>query len=249
MTVKTAQYSLRMLNLLRHWPAVCEVCDRWPSQTVCQPCRQRHAPVLPRCPGCALPLAPGLHTCVRCVESPASALDRCLARVDYTYPWVNVIAEFKFKQQPAWAGHLAKLMLEDELAQELLHSADLIAPIPLPASRLRERGYNQAWELARHLHSQTSAAGEAVPDLLLRAETIHTQHDLPRHQRFEHAQQVLSGNPARTQHISNAHVLLIDDVMTTGATLQAAATLLRFAGAASVKALVFARTPVSVNME
>jgi ComF family protein len=238
-----------MLNLLRHWPAVCEVCARWPAQAVCTACRASHAPIRPRCPGCALPLAPGLQQCASCTQARQRPLDQCLARVDYNYPWVDMVAQFKFHGQAAWARHLAELMLEADETPAWLLEADLMAPIPLPMTRLRERGYNQAWELVRHLRRQTHPTGRALPDLLLRADTAQTQHALPRAERFEHARHAFSVNPKHQARLHNAHVLLVDDVMTTGATLQAAAELLRQAGASSVKALVFARTPTPENME
>lgn len=188
-------------------------------------------------------MAPGLELCIRCVEAPGRALARCTARMDYAYPWMDLIARFKFQEQPAWAGTLAALMAETSEAQQLLAQADLLAPIPLSAARLRERGFNQAWELVRQLKRHAPGQPGTLPDLLLRAETEHLQHTLPRNERFTHARAALRANPKHSHHLQQAHVLLVDDVMTTGATLEAAAHTLLAAGAATVSAMVFARTP------
>jgi len=125
----------------------------------------------------------------------------------------------------------------------LLAHADLLAPIPLSASRLRERGYNQAWELIRHIKRHAPKQQNAIANLLLRTETDHLQHTLPRDERFAHARAILRANPKHRPAMQGAHVLLVDDVMTTGATLEAAAHTLLEAGAAKVSAMVFARTP------
>jgi ComF family protein len=233
-----------MLSLLARlpWPASCEVCNRWPSAAICSHCLDRYAALQPRCPGCALPMAPGLPLCVRCREGPPRALDRCVARVSYSYPWADAVARLKFQGQPAWAAEMARLMLQDPVAHTLLDECDLVTPIPLPLDRLLERGYNQAWELVRHLRRQAGPF-DALHDLLLRAATDHTQHSLTRGERLTHAGQVLAVNPSHADALAGKKVLLVDDVMTTGATLNSAAALLRQAGARAVYGWVFARTP------
>lgn len=229
------------------WPAVCEVCGTWPAEPVCNVCLHELGQLRRRCPGCALPLAPGLVLCIRCVESPQRQLRRCSARVDYTYPWTGIIARFKFQGQPAWAATLASLMLETDEAQQWLCETDLLAPIPLSTSRLRERGFNQAWELVRHIKRQAPKRVRTLPDLLLRHETAKLQHTLARDERFSHARAALQVNTLQADAVRQAHVLLVDDIMTTGATLEAAAHTLLASGAASVSALVFARTPGPVD--
>ena len=233
-----------MLSLLARlpWPASCEVCNRWPSAPLCSDCLDRYATLQHRCPGCALPMAPGLPLCVRCREGPPRALDRCLARVSYRYPWADTVARLKFQGQPAWAAEMARLMLQDPAARALLGESDLVAPIPLPLERLLERGYNQSWELVRHLNRQAGPF-EALHDLLQRTATDHTQHSLRRGERLAHAGQVLALNPRHAHAVAGQTVLLVDDVMTTGATLNSAAALLRQAGARGVCGWVFARTP------
>jgi ComF family protein len=233
-----------MLSLLARlpWPASCEVCNRWPSSALCSHCLDQYATLQHRCPGCALPMAPGLSLCVRCREGPPRPLDLCLARVPYSYPWADTVARLKFQGQPAWAAEMARLMLQDPGAQVLLGQCDRVAPIPLPLDRLLDRGYNQAWELVRHVH-RLAGPFDAAHDLLLREATDHTQHSLPREERLTHARQVFKVNPRHAHTVAGQAVLLVDDVMTTGATLNSAAALLRQAGARAVYGWVFARTP------
>ncbi len=186
-------------------------------------------------------MAPGLSRCLPCREAKPGPLYRCLARVDYSHPWSGLVA--RLKHEPAWARHLALLLADTPGLPELLGEVELIAPIPLSPARLRERGYNQTWELTRALRRLLPGKIEAVPDLLLRRPQTAVQHELERAQRFANMAQAYAVVPARQSRLHQRHVLLVDDVMTTGATLEAAAAVLRQAGAARVSALVFARTP------
>ena len=233
---------MKTLSGLRlSWPASCEICARWPARPVCAACLERHGHTTLRCPGCALPMAPGLPRCLRCREAGPGRLHRCLARVDYAHPWSGLVA--RLKREPAWARQLAQLLADTPGLPELLDEVDLIAPVPLSHDRLRERGYNQAWELVRHLRRLLPGSALAVPDLLLRHENAGVQHELERAQRFANMERAYTVAPARRSRPPRDHVLLVDDVMTTGATLEAAAAVLLEAGAARVSALVFARTP------
>ncbi len=235
----------------RSWlfPAVCEVCARWPAQPVCQACLDVHARALTRCPTCALPMAPGLDGCIRCREGPPRRLERCVARVSYEHPWTDLIGRFKFQGEPAWAGLFAGLMRTAPEAEALLAGADLIAPVPISTERLRERGYNQAWELVKALRRQAPAVRQlqASPDLLEHRALQQPQHALPRAERFDNARRAFTLHPRHAAGVAGARVLLVDDVMTTGATLEAAAERLLDHGAASVSALVFARTPAPMT--
>lgn len=121
-------------------------------------------------------------------------------------------------------------------AEPLLEAADWLVPVPLALPRLRERGFNQAWELARQLH-----AGKANAGLLLRVRAGDAQHALGRDARLRNLKGAFAPDPLRRSQLEGKRVLLIDDVMTTGATLHASAAALRGAGVASVSALVLAR--------
>jgi ComF family protein len=236
-----------MLRLLHRLPlpTLCAVCRTWGREAVCPDCCGQYARLLPRCPQCALALAPGLALCSRCTEAGPGPLAQCVARVSYEWPWVDVVAQFKFRAQPAWAHALAQLMLQNPLAHDLLTQADGLLPIPLSPARQAERGYNQAWELVREL--QRACGLPALPTALLHRETRQVQHELGRAARLAHAQQAFAVDPRQRSAIKGRHWVLVDDVLTTGATLQAAARHLLDAGAARVSALVFARTPAPLQ--
>lgn len=151
------------------------------------------------------------------------------------------MAEFKFQGQSAWGHDMAQLMLEQPGAFDMLSASDLIVPIPLSRGRLLHRGYNQAWELAKHLALAVGRPSRS--DLLIRLETTQLQHRLSQDQRHHHASRAFAVRPEAVGQIRDLSLVLIDDVMTTGATLESAARCLTAAGARQVEALVFARTP------
>lgn len=169
-----------------------------------------------------------------------------MAALDYAYPWNQLIHRFKFKGEVAWAQWLAGLMWQAPGTAPLLAATDWWLPIPLSLPRLGERGYNQSWELVKALaplHASASLKQKARADWLLKLAHTSAQHDLNRAARLRNLGTAFAIAPHALPHMANAHVLLVDDIMTTGATLHAAAQALRRGGAASVSALVLARTP------
>lgn len=114
--------------------------------------------------------------------------------------------------------------------------------MPLSADRLRTRGFNQAWELARRL-----SPGKADPALLLRIRDTAPQSALDRAARLRNLQHAFAVEPRRASAIAGRHVVLVDDVMTSGASLYTAAAALRQAGATRVTGLVLARAELAEN--
>ncbi len=222
------------------WPSQCRVCGQWPARPLCTACRQRFAPVRPRCPHCAAPLD-GASPCPCLTQPVEPALTACAVGVDYAYPWDRLIARFKFQGEPGWAQPFAKLMLDAPGAIALLDGADWIAPVPLTPARLAERGHHPPWELAKaiaRLHPRPLRA-----DILTRLSDGPAQHRLARQERLRNLRGAFTAPIESLSRLRDTRVLLVDDVTTTGATLAAAAQALRAAGAARVDALVFARTP------
>lgn len=217
-------------------PGRCAICRHWPSDPVCETCIARFAQPRLRCLGCALPLAGGAWRCGACLQQPPP-LTRCLAAVDYGWPWRELVGRFKFNDQPGWAGPLAWLMRGSTWAEDTLNEADGVLPIPLSRERLAERGYNQSWLLARRL-----APNKADGSLLLRIRHTPPQRTLPRAERLGNLKGAFAIDPLRSREVRGQRLLLVDDVMTSGASLHAAAQVLLQAGAAQVNALVLART-------
>jgi ComF family protein len=183
------------------------------------------------CLRCALPL-PQPGTCGHCLESPPP-LGETHAVFDYAFPLDRLLPRLKFHRDFA-AGRVLAHCMGERLA--LLPRPDAIIPIPLHHARLRGRGYDQALELARPL-----AHAMRLPLLdraLVRRKTTRAQSRLDadaRQRNLRDAFQVSSGVPMP------AHVVLVDDVMTTGATLHAAARSLHQAGVRRVDAWICAR--------
>jgi len=233
--------------LLESLPATCQVCAAWPAQPVCEACIRRFAVPRFRCRACAAVLPGDLALCGACHTSPeAPPLAQCLAAVDYAYPWDSLIARFKFRSEPGWAKPFAQRMLQVPGALSLLQSCALVVPVPLTVQRLGERGYNQAWELVKALQRLAPGpVGSTLATALVRLGETPDQHSLGREARLRNLRGVFAAHPLHAQQLVGHHVLLVDDVTTTGATLHTAAQALQQAGAARVSALVFARTASS----
>lgn len=217
-------------------PSQCAVCHAWPAQPLCEACVARFAQPRPRCGGCALPVPAGVERCGACIKETPS-LDLCLAAVPYEYPWSSLITRYKFGTSPGWSAALALLMRSTPWAEPALEAADLVLPLPLSHERLRQRGFNQALELARHL-----APGKTRADVLQRLRDTPAQSALPREARLRNVRGAFGVAEDRAREVAGRHVLLVDDVMTSGATLFGAAHALRAAGAARITGLVLART-------
>lgn len=233
-----------LLQTTPPWPAVCQVCGQWPAKPVCEACVRRFAPTRQRCKTCAAPLAQASNLCGNCLTRTApTPLGHCLAAVDYAYPWDDLIARFKFRDEPGLAGALAARMLATAGVKDLIASSDWLVAVPLKPQRLMSRGYNQAWELVKALRARLTDAPAGLPDALVRLGDAPDQHSLPREQRLRNLRGAFVSAPQRVEALRGKRVLLVDDVSTTGTTLHSAALALRQAGATQVHGLVVARTP------
>ena len=202
------------------------------GQDLCAACHAQLPVNLHGCPRCAIPMViPG--TCGRCLRQ-APLLQAACGAFLYRPPLDRLLPRFKFHQDLAAGRLLAQLMLPHVARAG---RPDVLVPVPLHHSRLRQRGYDQALELARPL-----AAGLALPleaDLLRRHRRTAAQSDLGALARRRNLRGAFS---VRERGPLPRHVALVDDVMTTGATLHAAALALRRAGVERVDAWVCART-------
>jgi ComF family protein len=183
--------------------------------------------------------------CPQCLRSPLP-LAACWAAVDYVYPWSELLGRYKFAQDTGLSGPLVDLLLHTPgvgPALADLQAPDWLLPLPLSAQRLAERGYNQAWELCKLLHRRSRCRAGLSARLLLRLRHTQAQSELPRDARQLNVRGAFLVDPLAAGQLQGRRVMLVDDVMTTGASLAAAATALLEAGARSVSALVIARTP------
>lgn len=229
----------RALGALPNRCAVCHVGGSGPEARLCGDCLARFAPPRPRCERCALPLPGAASICGRCLREPPPWA-RAVAACDYGYPWDGLLGALKFEAAIDLAPVLA-LQLARAVEARALPAVDVLLPVPLAPLRLRERGYNQALLLARPL-ARRFGLRVAVDALQRPVETPH-QIALPREQRAANVRGAFLVDRAAAAALRGRHVAVIDDVMTTGATIGEVTRVLRDAGVASVQAWVFARTP------
>jgi ComF family protein len=194
----------------------------------------------PQCRLCGYPMPhalPDAPLCPACAAEPP-AYDRARAALRYDEDSRRLILAFKHADRtditPALGRWLARA------GSELLAEADVIAPVPLHRWRLLRRGYNQAALLANALAPAVSVA--VVPDLLQRVRATASQQGLSGRARLEN---ITAGafrlHPWHRRRVEGRRVVLVDDVLTTGATVGACACVLRRAGASQIDILTLAR--------
>ena len=204
---------------------------------VCRNCWASVQPIiLPVCDACGdpLPRAIDSQVCHSCSLRPR-VIDRARAIGEYDGTLRDIIHALKYQQRLSVARGLAALMRSP--GRELLEAADLAVPVPLHRRRERTRGFNQAHELARHL-------GLPVGPVLVRARHTASQVELPADRRHANVQGAFTLRGrwiGRSAGVKGQTIVLVDDVSTTGSTLEACASVLKEAGAAQVYALTAAR--------
>jgi ComF family protein len=187
-----------------------------------------------------LPVTAGVLVCGACLAAPPP-FDTALARVDYAFPWDRLITTFKFHAALDLAPIFATAIVAARNAHDPGEAPAFIVPVPLSDTRLRERGYNQAWELARRVGRRIGCHADA--HLLLRIRDTPHQLDLPPDEREGNVRGAFAVEPRRLGELRGRAIAVVDDVMTTGSTAAEIARVLKQAGAASVAIWVVARTP------
>ncbi len=191
------------------------------------------------CAKCGIPLdgeEDGDVHCDGCLHAPP-AWDRGAAAVLYDGTGRRVALALKHGDRLDLAKPLARWMAR--AGRDLIAEAEVVAPVPLHWSRLVRRQFNQAAELAR----QRAISGKAVlvPDLLVRTRATRLQDGMDREERFDNQRDAFAVRERRVPAVRDRTVLLVDDVLTSGATLSGCAEALRQAGARNVNVLVLAR--------
>ena len=201
------------------------------SHGLCSACF-KDLPSLPiaHCPQCALP-SPEAHLCGHCLRSPP-AFDLTYGLFSYEYPVDAMLQRYKYQHRLSMAARFAELMAIKIKCNTI---PDLLIPMPLHPLRLRERGFNQSLEIAkqlnRHLHIEVDISCQRV-------KAAPPQASLPLKARVKNMKNAF----ACKRRYDGLRIALIDDVMTTGASMNELAKTLKAAGAEHVECWVIART-------
>lgn len=234
-------FSASLLRALpgRLLPGACALCGANDGGLLCAPCRDRHfGHATLRCMRCAIGLSVPGPLCGRCVAQ-APAFDASFAAATYEAPVDALVQALKFREQLPLASAFA-LLLQQAVPRDAFADADLMLAVPLSAERLAERGFNQAQEIAKPL-----ARAWRLPlmtEACVRVRDTEPQSALPPDERRDNMRGAFA--VARREAIKGRHLLVVDDVMTTGHTLDALAACLKRNGATRVTNIVFARTPL-----
>jgi ComF family protein len=218
--------------LSRLFPELCPGCRGPTSAGFCSPCRAELARVADACPGCGLPKpvrhCPRLQTHWR--------LEHVLAPYDYAFPMDRHIVALKFQGARRLGRALGLLLAEDARRLPAERRIDGLVPVPLHGARLRERGYNQSFEIARAVAAELS-----VPLLVAGVRRPRATAPQSGPNAAERYRNVRDAFDVRAD-VAGRRLAVVDDVITTGATANALAARLSQAGAAAVDAWAVART-------
>lgn len=227
------------------WPARCAACGAFvaPDRAFCLACEVSLVSVGPACVGCGLPLDSGASreaVCLGCRARPWP-FSRAWAAMAYGGSLTEAILRFKHGGERHLARPLATLM-SPLVGAAVQAGIDCLCPVPLHRIRLRQRGFNQALELLRVARQNLPRSSETAllfNELQRVRDTPALGHESPSARR-----RILAGafTVARPSRVAGRRILVLDDVMTTGATLAECARVLLRAGAADVQVAALART-------
>lgn len=187
-----------------------------------------------QCPQCAINISLKHHQiCGTCLQTPP-AFDQTIAMMRYAFPINALLQAYKYEHRLPLAHFFASLFIKEYQFTE--KAIDCLVPMPMHPKRLQERGFNQALEIARLL----SRAYQIPLDFRACTRTKNTppQASLALKQRINN----MAGAFACNTDFTGRHIAIIDDVMTTGASMHALASVLKKAGAKTVECWVIART-------
>jgi ComF family protein len=217
----------------RIFPRNCLLCGAVSgSQSICRGCQDDlpwHRQ--PQCPQCATPTLHG-QVCGACLRKPPT-FDRTHAALLYAFPLDRMIPRLKYQAQLAIAPALGECLAQ---AVQNVPRPDRLIPMPLHARRIRERGFNHATEIAREVAKRL--------ELPLDLASCQRNRDTPPQMGLKHdaRRRNVRGAFACSGDVSGLHIALVDDVMTTGTSLDELAKTLKRAGAREVSCWVVART-------
>ena len=226
------------------YPELCQICSHEHAAAtegfVCGACRQKAQVVKPPfCKRCGLPFPGDISTTFTCTNCHEMELHFSSARSAVLAEGVvrEIIHRYKYRQGIWFEPFLGELLVRQAASIIKQEGWDMIVPVPLHPARRRERDFNQAERMARYLSDSTALPVNA--SLLRRIEPTPTQTRLNRRERAENMRRAFDVQPDR--ELDGERVVLVDDVLTTGATTNACAGILLDAGAGEVCVWTVAR--------
>jgi ComF family protein len=211
----------------------CALCAGACESLVCEACALALPRIANACAQCGIPLPMGDRMCGLCLRD-RHAFDDAFAAFEYRFPIDRLVQRFKYAGDLALGRWLADNLAEIASRRE---APDLVVATPLSATRLRHRGFNQALVIAGHVARTLRLRCEV--EAVAKARDTPPQEGLDRRERLANLRDVFTCS----RQLAGAHVALVDDVITTGATADAIARALRVAGASRVSVWAVARTP------
>jgi len=233
------------------FPSHCVFCEKIISKDAlfCNDCWVKLQFITdPKCKICAYPFDFQLDydaanpICASCLIKKPS-YDKALTIFRYNHVLKKIIGDLKYRDQTFLAKKFTKILIDK--AQNEIANCDLIVAVPLHQKRLRKRKFNQAVLLCRNL-VKFFPKKSFYPDFLLRVKNTAPQVELRKKQRQKNLKRVFLLNKKYQDLVKNKKILLVDDVMTTGATLENCAKELKKAGAKTVVVLTIAKTVFSL---
>lgn len=235
------------------WPRRCAACKalvlHQPEMCLCEPCMEtlRTVDAKQSCARCALPFSETTHldsltprTCSDC-KRIAPVFESITAAYQYGGALTHAVHQLKWSQRDDLARPLGSLLAPSLLM--CLDQADVLIPVPLHRSRLVQRGYNQAALLAYQARLFCNAGIPILNHTLLRCTKTDPSGTKGPEERFHQVKDAFVVPSCKIHSIKDKHILLVDDVVTTGATAQACSLTLLGAGAKQVRVLTLCRTP------
>ncbi len=226
-------------------PAQCALCGIGCPEVLCPPCRVQYLgqgweQARSRCRQCANPLADVATLCGRCLRQ-RPAYDATITAFDYAAPVDQLLLQLKFGARLALAPLFAQLLYDAVQRQPGWQRPQLLCPVPLGPARLAERGFNQALEIARPLARLLQLPLQ--PRLAQRVRDTRAQSGVAPQERQANLAHAFAIAPEHGALLHACHVGIVDDVMSSGHTVNALAAACKSAGAARVSIFVVARTP------
>ena len=228
-----------LLNLL--FPAKCLICNSYHTQTeICGECWGKFTFITkPYCSICSYPFAyenDSDAVCGYCIIKQPN-YDKALSILKYDQHSKNLIHKFKYQDQLHILNYFARLM--SNMGKDLLAQADIILPVAMHQSKLLKRGYNQAALLAMKIASTQKL--QYLPQLLIKIKNVQPQAGLTKEQRSKNIKNTFQLNEKFLDQARDKTIILVDDVITTGATIDECCKVLKKAKPKQIFVLTLAK--------